>query len=300
MSNVTYLNQRVLNEMSSWRNEYYLAIVNYLAQQCTCSTKYISCIEVDPRIKPGYDPGFVFFGPNDVMLGEIRWNRRGECTDFLEYKDNILEVRQMIARKRAERARAKSVNSSLQEAKFRERPYRTGMQELAYFVKRNVKEVVATAAFVAVMATSIISMNNMLHPSYINDSYNSGYQAVNIETHRTNDNSGYWYDYSDIAGRYDPETMDFDSYVYGTYKNVGWNQESRIDCMENLFYQFKLEGHTYYSSFKDYCIAKGACKERNGVTVIDTAKFCDIMEEYMESLNVVDDFQNDSKGRNKL
>ena len=194
MSNVTYLSNDVIRQMSVWRNNYYQEVINYLAHQCTCSTKYISCVEVDPRIKPDYDSGYVFFGPNDILLGEIRWKKNGKCTDFLVYDDKINEVREMLFRKRAERARAKSVNRTLEEGRKREQPFKKGMEELAYVVKRNVKEVIAIGAFVAVMATSMISMNNVLKPDYINDSYKSGYQAVSIETHRTNDNSGYWYD----------------------------------------------------------------------------------------------------------
>ena len=87
--------------------------------------------------------------------------------------------------------------------------------------------------------------------------------------------------------------MDFDSFVYGTYKNVGWNQESRIDCMESLFRQFNIRGITDFASFLDYCNSKGACKEKDGKLVIDSGKFCSIMEEYMESLNNVNEFRED-------
>lgn len=299
MSNVTYLSNRALNEMEVWRKNFYQEVMIYLAEQCTCNSKYISCVEVDPRIKPGYDAGYVFFGPNDIMIAEIRWNRAGRCTDFLVYEDKINDVRVMLAKRRAERARAKSVNRSLEQARKREQPFKKGMEELVYAVKRNIKEVVAAGAFVAVLATSMFSMHEVLNPDYINDSYRSGYQAVSVETHRTNDNSGYWYDYGDIAERFDAETMDFDSYVYGTYKNVGWNQESRIDCMNSLFRQFNLQGITNYSSFLEYCDAKGVCKEKDGNLVIDTAKFCSVMEEYMESLNVVDEFQED-KSMNRM
>lgn len=298
-SNVTYLTNSIVQQMSVWRNTYYQEVVYYLAQQCTCGTGRISCVEIDPREKPDYDAGYVFFGPNNIMIGEIRWKRNGRCTDFLVYDENLLEVRRYLAKKRAERARAKSVNKSLEEAKSREQPFKKGLEELAYVIKRNVKEAVAIGAFVAVMATSMFSMHNILNPDYINDSYTSGYQAVNYETHRTNDNGGYWYDYSDIAGRYE-ETMDFDSYVYGTYKNVGWNRESKIDCMNTLFSHFHSQGITAYTSFKDYCMAKGACVEKDGRMVIDTGLFCNIMEEYMESLNKVNEFNNDNKGIGRL
>lgn len=299
MSNVTYLSNNVLAKMDSWRKEYYQDAMRYLAEQCTCDTKYISCVEVDPRIRPGYDAGYVFFGPKDIMIAEIRWNRNGKCSNFLVYEDKIDDIRERLAIRRAERARAKSVNRSAEQAKKREQPFKKGMEELLYAVKRNIKEVVAIGAFVAIMTTSVFSMHEILHPDYINDSYKSGYQAVSLETFRTNDNTGFWYDYSDIAERFDAETMDFDSYVYGTYSNVGWNQESRIDCMNSIFRYFKLLGVTDYSSFLQYCDSKGVCKEEDGKLVIDTTEFCSVMEEYMESLNNVNEFQED-KSMNRM
>ncbi|MGN1372063.1 MAG: hypothetical protein ACI4XM_07320 [Candidatus Coprovivens sp.] len=293
MSNTTYISDIIVKQMNMWSSKNYQDIVNILARQCTCSTKYISCIEFNPIVNPNYDAGYVFLGPNNILLGEIRWKSNGKCSDFLVYEDNIMEVRNMLAKKRAERARAKSVNRSLEEARKREQPFKKGMKELLNAVKKNFKEVVAVGAFIVVLAASMSSMHSILNPEYINDSFSAGYKAVSSETHRTNDNSGYWYDYGDIARLYDEDTMDFDSFVYGTYKNVGWNQESRIDCMESLFRQFNIRGITDFASFLDYCNSKGACKEKDGKLVIDSGKFCSIMEEYMESLNNVNEFRED-------
>lgn len=299
MSNIA-IRTNIINEMSIWRQDYYSQVMSSLSRVCTCPSKYISCVEIDPRLKPDYDSGYVFFGPRDVLLAEIRWNKKGQCTDLLVYDDNIEKVRAYMNRKRAERARANSVNKSQEEARRREQPFKKGMSELVYVIKRNFKEVAAATAFVAVIGASIISMNNVLHPDYINDSYNSGYKAVSVETHRTYDNQGFWYDYSDIARLYDSETMDFDSFVYGTYKNVGWNQESRYDCMDSLFHHFNSMGYTSCDTFKEYCNSKGACVEKNGRLVIDPGLFSNIMEEYMEALNDVEEFKNADTGKNRL
>ena len=45
----------------------------------------------------------------------------------------------------------------------------------------------------------------------LTDTYSTGYWIK--------DNQGYWYDYHDIAGRYD-EQYDFDSWVYGTFSSA--------------------------------------------------------------------------------
>lgn len=285
MSNTALIDRRIANEMNEWSRAEYSYIVTHLAKLCTCNSKYISCIQIYPGDRPGYDCGFVFFGPRingkDTMLGEIRWDRRGRCTDFIPYEDTILEVRNYIARRRAERARQKSVNRSLEQAQ--EREVSLG-KELVGFIKTHVKEIAATACLIAALASSYVAMGNALNPDYINDSYNAGYQAVSYETHRTQDNQGYWYDYHDIAGRYD-EAYDFDSWVYGTYKNVGWNQQSKLDCMDEVFDALEDRGITEYDSFLEYCDAKGACKEKDGRLVVDTKEFREITEDYMRQLN---------------
>lgn len=299
MSNIA-VRTNIINEMTIWRREYYSQVMSSLARVCTCPSRYISCIEIDPRMKPDYDAGYVFFGPNDILLAEIRWNRRGENTDLLVYDDRIDEVRTLMNKKRAAQAREKSVNRTKEQAAKRKQSFKKGLSELTYVIKRNYKDLLKATAFIVVVGASIISMNNVLHPDYINPSYDYGYQAVSDETHRTSDNQGYWYDYSDIARTYDSETMDFDSFVYGTYKHVGWNQESRYDCMDSLFSHFYRNGYTSCSSFLEYCDSKGACVEKDGRLVIDAKEFSNIMEEYMESLNHVEEFKNAGTGKNRL
>ena len=100
--------------------------------------------------------------------------------------------------------------------------------------------------------------------------------------------------------RYD-EKYDFDSWIYGTYKNVGWNQESKISCMDEVFDALEDRGITEYDSFLEYCDAKGVCVEKNGKLVIDTGKFSKVTEEYMNDLNsgekeVDDTLSNESSG----
>ena len=285
MSNTAMIDNKIINEMNVWSKAEYSYIISHLARLCTCNTKYISCIPIYPGDKPGYDCGFVFFGPvingKSTLLGEIRWDRNGVCTDFIPYNDTIMEVREHIARRRAAKAREKTVNRSIEQAKGRE--VSLG-KELAGFIKTHVKQVAATACLIAAITSSVISMGNALNPDYINDSYRAGYTAVSGETHRTSDNEGYWYDYDDIARNYD-EKYDFDSWVYGAYHNVGWNEHSRISCMDELFDRLEDRGITEFDSFLEYCEAKGVCIEKKGKLVIDTKEFSNIIEDYMRSIN---------------
>lgn len=293
MSNVTLIEDKIRKEMDAWSKQEYQYIVNHLAKLCTCNIRHISCIPIYPGDKEGYDCGFVFFGPENVLLGEIRWNyKNGRCTDFIAYDDNIEAVYDYLARKRAERARAKSVNRSREQSQ--EREISLG-KELVGFVRTHVKELAVTVCLIAALASAYVSIGNSLNPDYVNDSYNAGYQAVSYETHITNSGEDYWYDYGDIARRYDDD-FDFDSWVYGVYGNLGWNQQSKLDCMDNVFDALEDRGITEYDSFLEYCEAKGVCIEKDGKIVIDTKEFSELTEDYMRQLNKGNDNKDKKSG----
>lgn len=280
----TLINNRINREMNEWRRGNYSEVMDNLARMCGCNIKYISCLEIFPDSKPGYDAGYVFFGPKDTVLGEIRWDKNGRGTDFYLYEDNVVKIHDYIARRRAQRAKEKSVNKSREQAQSRAVSFRKGLDELAYVAKRNVKELVMVGAVVAMLATSAVVIKNTVTRDYINNDYTAGYQAVTVETHRTQGNDGYWYDYNDIAGHYD-EGMDFDSFVYGAYSNLGWNQQSRIDCMNDLFRQLHLDGVTEFNSFVAYCDALGLCNTKGDDLIVDTRAFSKYMEKYMKDYN---------------
>lgn len=201
------------------------------------------------------------------------------------------------------RAKSKSVNSDGREAELRKIAYKKGYEKgTNKGLKTGIKSGIVIGAVATILVSTGISMvSNAFNNNYVNDSYNYGYKAVISETHRTNDNEHYWYDYIDIASSFDAETMDFDSFVYGTYAKVGWSEESRIDCMNDLFYNFKRLGFTNYSSFVSYCDSKGFCKEKDGKLVVDTHAFEKAIEEYMSNLNEIEEKEKSCEGfRNGL
>ena len=114
-----------------------------------------------------------------------------------------------------------------------------------------------------------------------NPSVTAGYTAVISGTHRASDPQYYWYDYSGIALNFDEKEMDFDSFVYGVFKKVGWNKESTLECMDKLFHQLNLNGYTDSNSFFSYCKEKGLCKEVDGKLVVDTDKYMDAIQKYL-------------------
>lgn len=185
-----------------------------------------------------------------------------------------------------ENARAKSVN-------------RRREQERRRRIKIALAKRAAAIAGVAV-ATSIIlaiagnAYENFKNPEYANPSYDYGKAMVAAETHRTSDNENYWYDYGDIASGYN-EDMDFDSYVYGVFNNIGWNQQSRLEAMESVFWQLELRELTDYESFVQYCEELGVCYEEDGKTQIDFGEYREVIEqrliEYKKQLEEKETFK---------
>ncbi|MDE5888466.1 MAG: hypothetical protein K2H20_00430 [Bacilli bacterium] len=200
-----------------------------------------------------------------------------------------------------ENARRNSVNRSQEQAQVRIVEYtKKDLRDARRDAYRKgatagLKKGFMSAAIIAVLICGGIKLGgsaiDAITTNYNNESVEAGYAAVNLETHRTQDNQGYWYDYYDIAKAFDAETMDFDSFVYGSYRNVGWNAESRLSCMDELFSQFKLCGLTDCSSFLAYCEEKGLCKEVDGQVKVDMKAYEQAIKEYLASLSEVQELE---------
>ena len=104
---------------------------------------------------------------------------------------------------------------------------------LSNYLRRLKKIVGATAVSVALLVGAGIGVGSYavdhIHDSYIVSQYASEFRkdCINPETHRTNDNQHYFYDYSDIAD-YCEEMGDFDLGIYLFYKNTNAYQTGRV------------------------------------------------------------------------
>lgn len=260
----------------------------HLSKMCGCKKEAITIERIVPGLNFNDNCSIIFRGPQiegkSNFLGCVEWDHNGKFIDFEPAEKNIMAIRQFyIARERAamERARNKSVNRTVQQKE--EREISLG-KELVGFIKSHVKEIAITTALLITLSSSINFFKAELNRDFINPAYEAGYQVVNVETHRTDDNQNFWYDYWDIAARYD-DSYDFDSWVYGVYDNVGWNQESKIDCMNEVFQRLAANDITEYSSFVEYCEAKGLCKEKDGKLVVDARAYREFIRNYMTQLN---------------
>lgn len=266
----------------------------HLAHLCKCDLQNIAVRFVGVNDSKRMKPGYYFFGPKDEIIAALVWEK-GKYSDLLYNDEKIIQVRKYSELKRAAlAARKKSVNYKGQDRKTEvgyDIGYPNGSNKV-YMKKLAIKYLAITASII-VAINSAMMWKDILNPEFANDSYDSARQIVSLETHRTQSNDAYWYDYSGMASMYDAETMDFDSYVYGVFSKLGWNNESKIDCMNDFFRALKNRGITSYDSFTRYCFAKGVCVVKDGDYVVDMNLYRETMEEYMISLNNLEELGND-------
>lgn len=174
------------------------------------------------------------------------------------------------------------------EQRIYRKGYRKGINKgYAEGIKRGF--VAGAIATILLSGTLVLGFNGV--KGYVNDiiaqneSVEYGYSAVREGTRPATNPGAYWYDYRDIALEYDADKMDFDSFVYGAFNRIGWNEESTLECMDKLFYQLNLYGYTDYQSFVTYCESKGACKIVDGKLVVDTSKYKNLVRDYIQTLN---------------
>ena len=184
-------------------------------------------------------------------------------------------------------ARRESVNYSEEEARRR-----AIKAEKKKRVRRAYRIQGALLAAV-IMSTAYFTVPKVADAftSYKNPSYEAGYQMVASETHRTADNRGFWFDYSDIAWAFEEDT-DFDSYVYGVYNRIAGSGSGRTKInMDDFFFQMYNRGLTPYRTFEDYCFAHGFTKEKNGKLTIDMGKYERAARDYMKDLKEIEQKQ---------
>lgn len=279
----------IIDDMNRWGHDNYATTMQRFAKDCGCKMKYIKPRVLDPYSDPGYDPGFLFFGPGNNLIGEIRWDNRGRKTQLYEYVDKVNEVRKIVCLNKAEMARKKSVNRTREQEMQRKVSLKDAVKD---FASRYVKEIVAVGLIVTMLLSGNAMLEKIKNPPYETEDYKTGMVALYDYTHRTDDNEGYWYDYRGIAGSYDIAT-DFDEFIYGIYRHIGWNQNSRVDCMDEIFTQLNFQGVTGYDDFTDYLRGKGYTEyNRKGEEKLKLDEYSKDMEEKLTLKN--EELKNES------
>ncbi len=94
------------------------------------------------------------------------------------------------------------------------------------------------------------------------------------------------------VGQYDGSS-DIDMYINSVYVAVGWNNESRLLCMDELMADLASEGYTPYSTFFEYLQSKGFVKEKDGEMVVDESAYQRAYKQYVENLEDIERLQEE-------
>ena len=97
--------------------------------------------------------------------------------------------------------------------------------------------------------------------------------------------------YSEV-GQYDGSS-DIDMYINSIYVTVGWNNDSRLLCMDELMEDLYNEGYSPYNTFFAYCQSKGFVKEKDGKMVIDESAYQRGYKKYVDNLEEIDRLQQE-------
>jgi len=177
-----------------------------------------------------------------------------------------------------ERMKKKSIrNSEIKEAYYR--GYENGYNEGA---KKGFKHgallALATAAIITVGYLGYGFINS---PSIPNPTLVAANQSF-TENSQTNPNTfKNWVDFQKIAEDYDPETMDFDIYIYTIYSRLNYvGDNTRIEDMNQLFRQINLIGKSEYDNFVSYCKDRGLCIETDEGYQVDEKRYRQVLDDY--------------------
>lgn len=157
-----------------------------------------------------------------------------------------------------ERARNNSVgeDKKVRYVKMRHELYVARLK--ASFIAGAVIGILVVGGLVYGSSTAI---NKMQEYGIVNEELSQYSTIVNQNTHRTDDNQHYFYDTSDIASEIsDIKEDDIDKAIFGVYSNIGYNDENKIEQMNNIMNSVnfsKQEEAKGFDNFNDYVVSKG-------------------------------------------
>ncbi len=163
---------------------------------------------------------------------------------------------------------------------------------------------IAGFALASALSLGYSGMTSLAKEVPSNPSKKAAYESFMENIHPTDDYQHYWVDFSKIAQDFDPNTMDFDSYVYGVYCNLlDVDEKTRLEDMNSFVYSMYINNKIDYSSFVLYCKARGLCKEIDGEYVIDTNKYekalSDYVKDYSRKLKAEEELEEFKRGSMK-
>ena len=149
--------------------------------------------------------------------------------------------------------------------------------------KKTMEVYKKTALFVAGVATVCALVFSGLSVSNALETYNLakntiGYQSVDENTHRTEDNKGYWYDTDSIASDI-VSSNDYDDNIYGAYYKIDSNGANVFGTMNDI-----IAKSSDYTDFKDYLKDHDLLKDDGTIDINKyEAQASMVLKEHMEN-----------------
>lgn len=143
------------------------------------------------------------------------------------------------------------------------------------FIMGGLSIAVATIAL-----SSVIKLGKKIKEDMFLQNYSS---IVSVNTHRTSNNEGYWYDIDAIANQLLQEE-DISLALYGVYNKIGYNQGNKNLQMASLlnsmkfFAEYNNQEVKTYSSFDDFLITNGFVDKEGNPS---TRKYEEAMDNYV-------------------
>ena len=132
--------------------------------------------------------------------------------------------------------------------------------------KKTMEVYKKTALFVAGVTAVCALVFSGLSVSKAMETYNLakntiGYQSVDENTHRTEDNKGYWYDTTTIASDI-ASSNDYDDNIYGAYYKIDSNGANVFGTMNDI-----IAKSSDYTDFTDYLRDHGLLKDDGTIDI---------------------------------
>lgn len=168
--------------------------------------------------------------------------------------------------------------------------------------KKGIKRLIATSFITGAILTYSLSSavgayKEKLDLLYSHDDQLSIYgELVRSETKRTENGEHFYYDIADIASKIVEDPEKYHIALYGVFKNIGWNEGSAINQMDEVVRVSGLYIKSFnldlpiYSSFKEYLTDRGFA---NPDGTLDLIRYRATLNGYMDAIKDLEKFEKE-------
>lgn len=119
--------------------------------------------------------------------------------------------------------------------------------------------------------------------------------VVSENTHRTNDNTGIWYDTDDMAFSVSESDSNKEALIYSVYSNMRYDRTKHMNSFMKSLSSYDAE-YQQFEDFEDYIIKKGFVNEKGEP---DQDSYKKYMDEYIYHIAKIDEAKPEIGGKVK-